>query len=124
MKTCTYVGDTGNHIVNVRFERVNSTGLLVAAEPHANSKAGTVGCLCVLALGGGDCLNFTRQVAEVFDYSTSGALNSNLSGADIDLNYFKNALNQMGESSVTYLLQGSTQSLRLAGLSFCLYLLY
>merc|ERR1712022_58984 len=32
------LGDTGDHVINVRFERVNSAGLPVAAEPHADSE--------------------------------------------------------------------------------------
>ena len=69
----TYLGDASDHVINVRFERVDSARLLVAAEPDANADIGARSLLGVLL----HLLELTSNVGEVFRHLTSNALDSN-----------------------------------------------
>ena len=69
----TYLGDASDHVTNVRFDRVDSTSLLVATEPDANTDEGSLTLLGVLC----QLLEFTSNVGEVPLHLTSLALDSN-----------------------------------------------
>lgn len=79
----SYLGDTDDHVVDVALKSVNSAGLLVASEPHADSKVGT------LSLGTAidESLNFARKVGEILGNLASGSFHGHFSRLDLELNY-------------------------------------
>ena len=63
----------------MRFERVDSTSLLVATEPYANTDVGAVSLLVVLL----HLLELTGDVREVLGDFTSLSLDSNFPCIDV-----------------------------------------
>ena len=81
----SYLGDTGDHVLDVALKSVNSAGLLVASEPHANSEVGS------LSLGTAilESLDFARKVVEILNNCASGSLHGHFSRLDLKLNYIR-----------------------------------
>ena len=69
----TYLGDAGDHVANVRFERVDSARLLGAAEPDSNTDKGTSSLLGVLL----HLLELASDVREVLGHLASCTLDCN-----------------------------------------------
>ena len=79
----TYLGNASDHVANVGLERVDSAGLLVAAEPDANTDKVTSALLVVLL----HLLKLASDVREVLRHSSSLALDSNFPCIHCALNY-------------------------------------
>ena len=106
----------------MRFERVDSARLLVAAEPNANTDEGTLALLLVLL----HLLDLASDVGEVLGHGALGARNSHFSCINRSLNCTHKTHDQImfTESRRTYPHLGSKPSPSSTFASFCLYLLY
>ena len=108
----TYLGDASDHVLDKRFEGVDSASLLVASEPHAKSKIGALSFIAILFY----FLDFNSQVREVFLDFTSLTLHSYFSSIAGNLNYQHARLKHKSRS---YHHLGSSQILRSKESSFC-----
>jgi len=81
----TYLSDANDHVVNVRLERVNSAGLLVATEPYANTNKSSSSLLVVLL----HLLQLASNMGEVLGDFASLSLDNNFPCIHCACNYRK-----------------------------------
>lgn len=78
----TYLGDADDHVADRRFERVDGTGLLLAAEPNANADESTISLLDGLL----HFLHLAGNVGEVLGNLTTATFDGNFPGVHSALN--------------------------------------
>ena len=71
----TYLGDTGDHVFDKRFEGIDRASLLVATEPHADSDEFALLFLVILV----HSLEFNSEMGEVFSNLSSWSTHGNFS---------------------------------------------